>query len=172
MPLLLFKFLTVQAFGCYHLARGCRVSVLLEGGTKFFFFFPKLGSDGQRKKEAGVLGKFRGVPEVRAAQQHYAYLPFLLVWSSMPWVPADDPGTRPGPRWALSFSPTAWSTHLRQGTQPALVRLDPAWEGWGDPSPSKGWTEAHFRPRLRKPGLPKLIISPRRRVCVCLISHW
>ena len=64
----------------------------------FFFFFPKLGSDGQRKKEAGVLGKFRGVPEVRAAQQHYAYLPFLLVWSSMPWVPADDPGTRPGPR--------------------------------------------------------------------------
>lgn len=67
-------------------------------GFCFFFFFPKLGSDGQRKKEAGVLGKFRGVPEVRAAQQHYAYLPFFLVWSSMPWVPADDPVTRPGTR--------------------------------------------------------------------------
>ena len=102
MPLLLFKFLMVQAFGCYHLARGCRVSVLLGRGGKdqvfVFVFFPKLGSDGQRKKEAGVLGKFRGVPEVRAAQQHYAYLPFFLVRSSMPWVPADDPVTRPGPR--------------------------------------------------------------------------
>ena len=69
-----------------------------EGPGFVFFFSPKLGSDGQRKKEAGVWGKFRGVPEVRAAQQHYAYLPFFLVWSSMPWVPADDPGTRPGPR--------------------------------------------------------------------------
>lgn len=78
---------------------GCPSSWGVEGRTRFCFFFsPKLGSDGQRKKEAGVLGKFRGVPEVRAAQQHYAYLPFFLVWSSMPWVPADDPGTRPGPR--------------------------------------------------------------------------
>ena len=101
MPLLLFKFLMVQAFGCYHLARGCRVSVFLGCGGKdqvlFLFFFSfKLGSDGRRKKEAGVWGKFRGVPEVRAAQRHCAYLPFL-VCSSMPWVPADDPGTRPGP---------------------------------------------------------------------------
>lgn len=101
MPLLLFKFLMVQAFGCYHLARGCRVSVFLGCGGKdqvFFFSFSfKLGSDGRRKEEAGVWGKFRRVPEVRAVQQHYAYLPFLLVYSSMPWVPADDPGTRPGP---------------------------------------------------------------------------
>lgn len=65
-------------------------------GPGFFFFF-KLGSDGRRKEAARVWGKFRGVPEVGAAQQHYAYLPFLLVCSSMPWVPADDPGTRPGP---------------------------------------------------------------------------
>lgn len=99
MPLLLFKFLMVQAFGCYHLARGCRVSVLLGRGGKdqVFLFFFKLGSDGRRKEAAGVWGKFRGVPEVGAAQQHYAYLPFLLVCSSMPWVPAEDPGTRPGP---------------------------------------------------------------------------
>ena len=100
MPLLLFKFLMVQAFGCYHLACGCRVSVLLGRGGKdqvFLFFFFKLGSDGRRKEAAGVWGKLKGVPEVRAAQQHYAYLPFLLVCSSMPWVPADDPGTRPGP---------------------------------------------------------------------------
>ena len=43
MPLLLLKFLMVQAFGCYHLARDCRVSVFLGCGGKdqvlFLFFF-------------------------------------------------------------------------------------------------------------------------------------
>ena len=79
--------------------QGVRFPRVWREGPGFVFVFVfsfKLGSDGRRKKEAGVWGKFRGVPEVRAAQRHCAYLPFL-VCSSMPWVPADDPGTRPGP---------------------------------------------------------------------------
>ena len=65
MPLLLFKFLMVQAFGCYHLACGCRVSVLLGRGGKdqvFLFFFFQARLRRPAKGGGWGLGEVKGGP--------------------------------------------------------------------------------------------------------------
>lgn len=168
MPLLLLNFLMVQAFGCYHLARGCRVSVFLGCGGCFFFSF-KLVSDGRRKKEAGVWGKFRGVPEVRAAQRHYAYLPFLLVCSLCPGFlqTTRERGPGPGER-CLSLPPPGAPTSGR-APSPRSCALVPPGRGGGIPLRQRAGPRLISGRGCENPGC--LIISPRRRVCVCLISH-